>query len=131
MFVFKLKIAVLSFVFSACVVLTTVTSIPAYAGSTIYDAQVLRHIKLSGDQRSKVKKIVSKSDAEMAQVFRKHKIDPNAKPDFDKLFAASSDLRAIEKRERKAMKKVLDDKQMKQYKKLMNYTAARVRKAAN
>ena len=103
---------------------------PAIAGANIYDAQVLKYLKLANGQRSKVRKIVRKSDSEMARVFRKYKINPRANPDFDKLVAASSALQAIERNERNAMKKILNDDQLKQYDHLINVTRIRVRKAA-
>ena len=109
----------------------TITLNPAQAGSSIYDAQVLKYLKLESSQRTKVRSIVRKSDAAMAKVFRKYKINPKAKPDFDKLVSASSELRSIENSERSAMKKVLNAEQMKVYKQLIENTAIRVRKAAN
>ena len=42
-------------------------------------------MKFSPDQRAKVRKIIAKSDREMAVIFRKYGINPNAKPVFEKL----------------------------------------------
>ena len=131
MFDLNFKNTFLALVSSACLGMIPYATPAAHAGSSIYDAQVLRYIALSGTQRSKVTEIVRQSDAEMARVFHKHYFDPSAKPDFDKLVAASSDLRALEKRERMAMQQILNKEQMKIYDQLMEYTAARVRKAAN
>ncbi|MGI9483887.1 MAG: hypothetical protein ACR2OR_16180 [Hyphomicrobiales bacterium] len=122
-------IPTVSFIFAALIF--SASAPQAVNAASIYDAQVLRYLKLQSTQRSKVRKIIRQSDAEMARVFRKHKINPNAKPDFDKLVAASSELTAIERRERKAMKQVLNADQLKQYDELINITRIRVRKAAN
>lgn len=97
--------------------------------ANIYDAQVLERMKFSSDQRSKVRAIIRQSDKEMAVVFRKHGINPNAKPEFDKLQKAASELQAIEAREKRAMKKVLSADQYKTYLGLLEATAARVIKA--
>ena len=75
------------------------------------------------------KRIIRQSDKEMAVVFRKHGINPNAKPDFDKLQRASTELQAIESREKKKMKKILSANQYKTYLALLQATAARVIKA--
>jgi hypothetical protein len=104
---------------------------PAQAGANIYDAQVLKHLKLANGQRSKARRIVRKSDSNMMKVFRKYKINPRAKPDFDKLVAASSALQTIERTERNEMKKILNAVQLKHYDQLIDITRIRVRKAAN
>lgn len=129
---FGRSLAAIPVLFIFIVATIFVSSAPERASAaSIYDAQVLRYLKLQSTQRAKVRKIIRKSDAEMARVFRKYKINPNAKPDFDKLVAASSELTAIERRERKEMKKVLTKDQLKQYDELINITRIRVRKAAN
>lgn len=125
-------LAVIVVALAGCLLLAgSATTSPAQAGASIYDAQILRHLKLQSGQRSKVRKVVRRSDAEMARVFKKYKINPMTKPDFDKLVAASSELQAIERRERKEMKKILTANQLKQYDQLINITRIRVRKAAN
>ena len=115
---------------SLCLCLALVVPESAEAG-TIYDSNVVSRLKLKGAQRSKAKAIVRKSDKEMKQVFRKYKINPRAKPDFDKLSAASGELQAIESREKAAMKKILSPEQYQAYRAILNETAARVRAAMN
>lgn len=106
------------------------SAFPASAGQTIYDSGVEQRLPLSSKQRSKVRKIVRNSDRKMNQVFRKFGIDPRARPDFDKLVQASSELQAIERHERNQMIKILNDKQLTQYDRLIDQTRIRVRKAA-
>lgn len=103
---------------------------PASGGAAnIYDAQVLQRMKFSADQRAKVRSIIQQSDREIAVVFRKHRINPNAKPEFDKLQTAASELQAIEAKEKRQMKKILSADQYKTYLRLLQETAARVIKA--
>jgi hypothetical protein len=106
-------------------------TLPASA-DTIYDAKVEQKLKdLNGDQKAKIAAVVKKSNAEMNAVFKKYGIDPNAKPDFDKLTKASDELQAIGRRERAQMKDILSKAQLKAYDKIIADTGARVRKAAN
>jgi hypothetical protein len=97
--------------------------------ANIYDAQVLQRMKFSADQRAKVRSIIRQSDREMAVVFKKHLINPNAKPEFDKLQRAASELQAIEAKEKRQMKKILSPDQYQTYLRLLQETAARVIKA--
>jgi len=114
----------------AVVVLGALAMLPSNAwASDIYDARVLQRTKFTGDQRTKVRRIIRQSDKEIAVVFRKHGINPNAKPEFEKLQRASSELQAIESKEKRQMKKVLSADQYKAYLGLLQATAARVIKA--
>jgi hypothetical protein len=63
-------------------------------------------------------------------VFEKYGIDPNGRPIFDQLFAASNELMAIERQERQAMKQILTPEQLAHYDSIINDTRIRVRKAA-
>jgi hypothetical protein len=111
----------------ACVCLTL--SPGGVSAANIYDAQIMERMKFSGNQRAKVRAIIRQSDKEMAVVFRKHGINPNAKPEFDKLQKASNELQAIEAKEKRQMKKILSADQYKIYLRLLQDTAARVIKA--
>ena len=114
----------------AVVVLGALAMLPSNAwASDIYDARVLQRTKFTGDQRTKVRRIIRQSDKEIAVVFRKHGINHNAKPEFEKLQRASSELQAIESKEKRQMKKVLSADQYKAYLGLLQATAARVIKA--
>lgn len=111
----------------ACVCLTL--SPAGVSAANIYDAQIMERMKFTGDQRPKVRAIIRQSDKEMAVVFRKHGINPNAKPEFDKLQKAASELQAIEAKEKRQMKKILSADQYRTYLRLLQDTAARVIKA--
>lgn len=114
----------------AIVALAALTmSAPAVWASNIYDARIMQRMKFSGAQRTQVRRIIRQSDKEMAVVFRKYGINPNAKPVFEKLQRASTELQAIESREKKKMKKILSANQYKTYLALLQATAARVIKA--
>jgi hypothetical protein len=107
-------------------------SAPVHAASTdgtIYDPQILSRMQFSGAQRTKVKAILDKSDASMVKVFAKYRIDPRAKPNFDKLRAASNELQAIEAWEKKQMKQILSKEQYADYLEILQATAAAVIKA--
>lgn len=105
---------------------------PAHAAGTdgtIYDPQILVRMKFSGDQLSTVKKILDQSEARIVKVFAKYKIDPKAKPVFDQLRAASTELQAIESWEKKEMKRVLSKSQYADYLEIQQATTAAVIKA--
>ena len=107
-------------------------AIPAHAASTdgtIYDPKILSRMQFSLAQRSKVKAILDKSEVSMVKVFAKYRIDPRAKPNFDKLRAASTELQAIEAWEKKQMKQVLSKEQYADYLEILQATAAAVIKA--
>jgi len=122
------RVATQSTVLLLALVVLTLTPASSWAAS-IYDAQILQRMKFSADQRGKVRAIIRQSDKEIAVVFRKHGINPNAKPEFDKLQKAASELQAIEAKEKRAMKKILSADQYKTYLQLLQATAARVIKA--
>lgn len=115
----------------AALVVLTAYAMSAHnaSASNIYDARILQRMKFTGAQRAKVKRIIRQSDKEIAVVFRKYGINPNAKPVFEKLQRASSELQAIESREKRKMKKILSSDQYKTYLGLLQATAARVIKA--
>lgn len=100
----------------------------AFAGN-IYDSQVMQRMKFSPGQRGKVRVVLNQSDQEMAAIFRKYGINPNAKPVFEKLREASNELQAVEAREKRKMKKIMSAEQYKFYRALLQETAARVIKA--
>jgi len=115
---------------AAFVVLTTYgMSINNASAANIYDARILQRMKFTAVQRPKVRRIIRQSDKEIAVVFRKYRINPNAKPVFEKLQRASSELQAIESREKRQMKKILSSDQYKTYLGLLQAAAARVIKA--
>lgn len=71
----------------------------AFAGN-IYDSQIMQRVKFNSGQRNQVRVVLKQSDREMASIFRKYGINPNAKPVFKKLRGASSELEAVEAREK-------------------------------
>ena len=122
------RVGAQSIILLLAVAALTLTPASSWAAN-IYDAQILQRMKFSADQRGKVRAIIRQSDKEIAVVFRKHGINPNAKPEFDKLQKAASELQAIEAKEKRAMKKILSADQYKTYLQLLQATAARVIKA--
>ena len=114
---------------AALTLCVTVAAGSANAG-TIYDSNVENRLSLQGAQRARVLQIVRESDRQMQRIFRKYGINPYAKPDLDKLQMAARELHSIETNEINKMSKVLNDKQFRQYKKILAETAARVKAAA-
>lgn len=97
---------------------------------SIYDARVEQQLKLTSSQRQQVRKILAESERQATAVFNKYGIDPNGRPVFDQLRAASGELMAIARRERQAMKRILSPEQLDQYDQIIDETRIRVRKAA-
>jgi len=105
-------------------------AIPAQADS-IYDSQVERKLTgLTSSQRAKVNRILAQGEREFSAILRKHGIDPNARPVFEKLQAASDELIACQRKQRAAMAEVLNEDQLDQYDDVIEATGARVRRAA-
>ncbi|WP_137390899.1 hypothetical protein [Rhodoligotrophos defluvii] len=98
------------------------------AAQTIYDSNVAAKIDgLSSSQRAQVRQITRQSRKQMLAIFRQYGIDPNDKPNFDKLMQASGPLQAVARQERQAMAKVLDPDQLRQYDRIVAETRTRVR----
>lgn len=102
----------------------------ANAGGIIYFADVVGPLRLSAQQRPKVQSIVKQSEVAILAVFTKYGINPRATPDPNKLRPARSELEAIERGERRQLKKILDDRQLKKYDVIMKRVRARVARAA-
>ena len=105
---------------------------PAFAAGTngtIYDLQLLKRMKFTAKQLPTIKKILNTFDARMVKTFAKYKINPRAKPVFDKLRAASNELQAIESWEKKQMKRILSKSQYADYLEILQRTTAAVIKA--
>ena len=113
----------------SCLLAATSISIPAQAGS-IYDSNIEQKLILEDAQKPKVAAIVKQTQQDMNEVFRKYGIDPNTKPDLDRLTNASEELKAINDRERKQLKQILSKSQLKRYDHIIAETGARVQKAA-
>jgi hypothetical protein len=96
---------------------------------TVYDPQLLVRMKFSDKQLPDIKSILDKSEAAIVKVFAKFNIDPQAKPDFDQLRAASTELQAIESWEKKQMKQILSKSQYADYLEIQQGTTAAVIKA--
>jgi ribonuclease HII len=96
---------------------------------TIYDPQIFKYMTVSPEQKVKIENILAQSEKAMVRVFAKYRINPKAKPVFDKLRAASADLQAVESWEKKQMKKVLTKEQYADYLEILQATAANVIKA--
>jgi len=96
---------------------------------TVYDPQILVRMKFSAKQLPTIKKILDQSEARIVKIFAKYKINPRAKPVFDQLRAASTELQAIESWEKKQMKRVLNKSQYADYLEIQQATTAAVIKA--
>lgn len=106
--------------------------LPVHAAGTdgtVYDPRILTRMKFSGKQLATVRKILDQSEARIVKVFAKYKINPRAKPVFDQLRAASTELQAIESWEKKQMKRVLSKSQYADYLEIQQATTAAVIKA--
>lgn len=100
------------------------------AAESIYESGVQQRLDLNAGQRPEVSRILAESKRQAMAVFAKYGIDPNGPPIFDQLYAASTELMAIERQERQAMKQVLTADQLADYDRIINETRIRVRKAA-
>ena len=96
---------------------------------TVFDPQIMSRMSFESAQASKVKAILEKSEESIIKVFGKYGIDPKAKPNFDRLRAASTELQAVEAWEKKQMKRILSKDQYADYLEIMQATAAAVIKA--
>ena len=113
---------------AALAIAIPVASVPVSA--SVYDANVIAALKLTGSQRSQAQKIVSQSRAQRNRVFKKYGINPNARPNISKLQRASSELLAIQARERAALSRFLNPTQMRGYDGVQSQIRSRVMRAA-
>ena len=122
-------VAVLRLVVCCVLVTAFVEAAPARADHNIYSTHAERYLKLRKDQRKAVLEILAQSERELMAAFAKHGIDPNAKPDFNKLVKARGPLQAVGRRERRKLKRILTPEQLRIYDRLVQETRARVIKA--
>ena len=100
------------------------------AQATIYDADMMGRIKMTAQQRPKVKRILSRSGRNLARILKKNGIDiRDPHPKALKLFRASGELTALGRNTRAQLAKVLDAKQLKQYDRITKEVERRIRKA--
>ena len=86
-------------------------------------------MKFTAEQLPVVRKILDQSEERILEVFQKHSIDPKAKPDFERLRAASVDLQAVQSWEKGQMKQILTTSQYADYLEIQQATAAAVIRA--
>ena len=96
------------------------------ATASIYDMNVVQRLQLAGTQAREMQKVIAASRARRNRIFKKHGIDPNAKPDMSLLQRASSELLANAGRERAAAKKILNSKQLRLYDALIREIRQRI-----
>ncbi len=101
---------------------------PSFRG-TVFDAKIMQNLKMNGQTRAKVSRIVSTSAAELQSVLNKYKINPRGKLNFDTMMKASSELEAVQRKEREALRNVLSPEQFQQYEIITSQTSRRVRRA--
>ena len=96
------------------------------ANASIYDGNVIQQLQLSGTQKQEMQKVISESRIQRNRIFKKHGIDPNAKPDMSLLQRASPELMANAAREREAAKKILNSRQLQVYDAVMKEIRERI-----
>jgi regulator of sigma D len=101
----------------------------ARADHSIYFPHIVDSLDLSADLRSRVQQIMDESERQTLVVFAKFDIDPEAKPEFNKLVKARHELQAIERDERNQLKDILSKDQLKIYDRIIENTHAQVIKA--
>ncbi len=116
-----------AFVAAVCAVLVIGTG--TSCAQTIYDSQVLTRMEFTPSQREKVERVIEESGQTMSAIFKKYGIDPEAKPDFEKLREARHELQDLEATEKRKMKAIMTRKQFKYYMGLIQQTAANVIRA--
>ncbi|MGH6873830.1 MAG: hypothetical protein ACREDW_02350 [Aestuariivirgaceae bacterium] len=102
---------------------------PDLANASIYDADVIQRLHLTGSQKREMQKVITVSRAQRNRIFKKYGIDPNAKPEMSLLQRASSELMANAAHERAAARKILNRKQLRMYDDLMIEIRQRIMKA--
>jgi hypothetical protein len=102
---------------------------PDLANASIYDADVIQRLHLSGSQKQEMQKVIAASRAQRNRIFKRYGINPNAKPDMSLLQRASSELMANAAHERAAARKILNKKQLRLYDALMIEIRQRIMKA--
>src|SRR5215208_2494483 len=85
------------------------------ARASMYDANMIERLQLTGTQKQEMQKVIAVSRAKRNSIFNKYGIDPNARPQQSLLQRASSELMTNAAHERAAAKKILTRKQMYQY----------------
>ena len=99
---------------------------PSEVQASVYDSNVLQQLQLQGAQKTAMERAIRESRARRSQIFKKHGIDPNAKPNMWHLMRASSELKANSARERAAAKKLLTPEQLRLYDTVIKQTRRRI-----
>jgi hypothetical protein len=99
---------------------------PLDAQASIYDSNVLQQLQLQGSQKAAMENVIRESRARRSRIFKKHGIDPNAKPNMWHLMRASSELKSNSARERAAAKKLLTPEQLRLYDTVLKQTRRRI-----
>jgi len=102
---------------------------PANAAS-IYDSGFERKIKMTRSQRSKVRRIMRKSNRRFNKIFRKYGIRKSAAPKMSLLMKASGPLQSAARDERNALAKVFTPTQLQKYDKITRKTEDKIVRAA-
>jgi hypothetical protein len=102
---------------------------PDSANASIYDADVIQRLHLTGSQKREMQKVIAASRVQRNRIFKKYGIHSNAKPEMPLLQRASSELMANAARERAAAKKILNSKQLRLYDALMTEIRQRIMKS--
>ena len=111
-------------------VLLASTPLAAAQAGNVYDSHIMQRMKFTPKQSAKVRAELRKSQRQTRAIFRKYKINPNAKPDLDKLQEASDELQAVSDREKQHMRSILTMAQYETYLKITKDTEKRIIRAA-
>ena len=116
----RIRAAALALVVWGCFTATSAVQ------ASIYDSNVIQYLHLHGAQRTAMNKIILESRTRRSRIFKKHGIDPNAKPNMWLLMRASSELKENSARERAAAKRILTPQQLRLYDAVVKQTRRRV-----
>ncbi len=103
---------------------------PSDAANSIWTGDFERRVTLTAKQKPKVRQILKRAERSLFKALRKVGVDPfDREPDGLKLFRASRELRAIGRRTRSQLSRILNAKQMRTYDQSARKVEARVRRS--
>ncbi len=111
-------------------VLLASTPLAAAQAGNVYDSHIMQRMKFTPQQSAKVRAALRVSERQTRAIFRKYGINPNAKPDLDKLQEAGDELQAVSEREKQSMKVIMTMAQFATYVRITKETESRIIKAA-
>jgi hypothetical protein len=102
----------------------------ALSAENLFDTNISQRIRgISNETRAKLRHIERESEARLAIVLRKYRINPAGPFDMDTMIDASKELRAIGDAERREVLPLLKPEERAQYNAIVTATSDRIRKA--